>query len=192
MAKSKSAHRKKLSATERKRHTYLELLKKLPFYDASDSWWSLPSTGDYVGGCRAGKVSAIAFIKFLRECRERGLADHSHLQHIVLSMTAAANFNEAQRGQIVGFLSELDNYLRQLARLAAGLDSVSFNELRAQADAHLASDFDVEWRQRRKVVSSEASKRGWKTRRAKLGMRRPMTPRGAREVGGISCEHAAA
>lgn len=91
-------------------------IHRLPFTRIKKNracFWNVPRKGEYSGGCRTGKALALIYIKFLRE-NGRQVAS---LQHIVLDMfdleyrQDASSKEKSLRGQIVGFFSELDQFL---------------------------------------------------------------------------------
>lgn len=100
---------------------------RLPFVGGGNretSNWCLPPAQGYTSGCNVGTAAAQMLLKYYRDGgqHEKG----ARLQSIVLSMVAAG----APRGEIVGFFTTLDRWLRQAAcSLGASLDQVSEEEL---------------------------------------------------------------
>jgi len=122
---------------------------RLPFVGpAADgvglSFWKVPKTGGYTGGCTTGTALARLYLKHLRE---HGAEDGGSLQGIVLDMIGQGfpNENDAEqnalRGQVVGFFSELDPFIAAAARNAgAPLDTLRHDDLLAEANNGLNLD----------------------------------------------------
>lgn len=76
------------------------------------SFWAVPKTGGYIGGCRTGEALAALFLQHLRK---NGGDPGASLQHIVLDMLDLERSDcpedQALRGQVVGFFSVLEGWL---------------------------------------------------------------------------------
>ena len=90
------------------------------------SFWVVPKTGDYRGGCQTGEALALIYLKHLKEhTSETGLTS---LQRIALDMFDCELSDSpemtALRGQAVGFFSVLEQWLIGAAKhLDGGLDA---------------------------------------------------------------------
>ncbi|MGH1449933.1 MAG: hypothetical protein ACRBBM_11010 [Pseudomonadaceae bacterium] len=123
-------------------------LHRLPFVGSVSgkprlSFWTVPRAGGYVGGCKTGEALALIYLKHL--------IDHAdplgcgQLQWIVGDMVNMPQYSSHQtaemsalRGQIVGFFSTLDPFLRGAAvHLNHGLQNVEFNDLLNRANQGL-------------------------------------------------------
>lgn len=89
------------------------------------SFWAVPKTGGYRGGCQTGEALALIYLKHLKEhACETGLTS---LQRIALDMFDC-EFSDspelsALRGQAVGFFSVLEQWITAAAKhLDGGLD----------------------------------------------------------------------
>jgi len=103
---------------------------RLPFIGKSTnaigvSFWAVPKTGGYRGGCQTGEALALIYLKHLKEhsC-EAGVTS---LQRIALDMfdceLSDSPEMSALRGQAVGFFSVLEPWLAGAAKhLDGGLD----------------------------------------------------------------------
>lgn len=123
--------------------------------------WGLPATGEYAGGCMAGKAAARGYLKVLRG----GSVHRGTLQCIALDMLGRSNLSESVRGQAVGFFSEIDNVLIRCARLLTSLDQESFDSLIDQMERGLArtkADDEAELSAARSRVAREV----WQRRKA--------------------------
>lgn len=126
-------------------------LHRLPFVSkvpnkAGCSFWNVPQTGGYTGGCRTGKALATIY---LRHLRKHPAADLNHaLQNIALEMLSTLstlpNDQEAHgslSGQAVGFFSELDRWLaRAVVQRGEELEQYSDQALLKEANAGLTFD----------------------------------------------------
>ena len=89
------------------------------------SFWIVPKTGGYRGGCQTGEALARIYIKHLKDhSNDSGLTS---LQKIALDMfgceLADSPEQDALRGQVIGFFSVLDVWLAGAAKhLHGGLD----------------------------------------------------------------------
>lgn len=81
-------------------------------------YWNVPRTGGYSGGCETGRALALVYLRFLRENRQ-GI---TFLQYIVLDMSGmksgkkAASGYKSLKGQIVGFFSEIDQFIHMCVK----------------------------------------------------------------------------
>lgn len=89
---------------------------RLPFWGDRDgvkfkSFWSVPATGGYGGGCATGAALAHVYMKHIKE----NPSPCGVLQSIVISMAGLDDRLEdefsALRGQIVGFFTTIEAYL---------------------------------------------------------------------------------
>ena len=100
---------------------------RLPFVGGANREtfnWCLPPAQGYTSGCDVGTAAAQMLLKYYRD--DGPDENGGILQSIVLSMAAAG----APPGEIVGFFTTLDRWLRQAAcSLGASLDQVSEEEL---------------------------------------------------------------
>jgi len=137
--------------------------------------WSLPATGGYIGGNKAGEAAAWMYMHYLQQDRSR--LSGGFLQLIALSfeerLTAATSDDErgALRGQAVGFFSALGSVLRDVANF---YKFQPFDELRTELQQGL--DFDeagflaaenAREREEQKAARAEAARKGWERRRSK-------------------------
>lgn len=109
------------------------------------SFWNVPRTGGYTGGCRTGSALAAIYMKHLKE-HGRG-SGGGNLQSIVLDMFDCQYSDDpeviALRGQIVGFFTELEPWLEAAAQsLDGGLDTMDPNVLLTEANEGLSPDQD--------------------------------------------------
>lgn len=106
-------------------------IHRLPFVGKAKSgigasFWAVPKTGDYRGGCQTGEALALIYLKHLKEhTSETGLTS---LQRIALDMFDCELSDSpemtALRGQAVGFFSVLEQWLIGAAKhLDDGLDA---------------------------------------------------------------------
>ncbi|WP_031432306.1 hypothetical protein [Methylomarinum vadi] len=137
-------------ATQTTIHTTTELnfkngkevpVHRLPFVDTQPgksgiSFWNVPKTGGYSGGCKTGNALALIYLKHLREygCGDGG----GSLQTIAMDMFDSEGNDspehDALRGQMVGFFSELDRYLAGAVNCLTGdLDKYSNEKLLQEA-----------------------------------------------------------
>ena len=118
---------------------------RLPFvgsYKSGVSFWNVPATGGYGGGCETGAAMASAYLRYLKMNPQ----DHGGLlQHIVLDMCETykrrltATEEESLRGQIVGFCSAVCARLQNIAPLFRyQLDATEETQLLKAANAGLA------------------------------------------------------
>lgn len=108
------------------------------------SFWRVPKTGGYEGGCRTGEALAYIYLKHLRE---HGSGVGWHLRKITLDMCDCKGVSgeeaDATHGQIVGFFGALDEWLEvAMKHLGSQLDSLDNAALLKQANAGLS--FDIE------------------------------------------------
>lgn len=91
-------------------------LCRLPFWGDRDgvrfkSFWAVPATGGYVGGCKTGEALAHVYMKHIKE----NPSPFGVLQSIVISMAGLDDRFEdefaALRGQMVGFFTTIEAYL---------------------------------------------------------------------------------
>ena len=119
-------------------------LHRLPFVGPVEgrreySFWNVPQSGEYAGGCETGQALAQIYLKHLRE---HGTAPGGTLQNIVLDMFGTEEADcerlSSLRGQAVGFFYVLDYFLEAAAKyLGKQLDSVDNTELLKIANAGL-------------------------------------------------------
>lgn len=106
-----------------KRYSFL----RLPFVGGKSRethCWNLPAAQDYDSGCRVGTTAAQMLLKYYRA--DGVDSKGGVLQAIVLSMIAAG----APQGEIIGFFSELEKWLRAAAcALGTRLDEVGEADL---------------------------------------------------------------
>jgi len=75
------------------------------------SFWNVPKTGSYAGGCKTGKALAHIYLKHLRE---HGKEDGGILQSMVMDMCGIDPMkygHDTVAGQIVGFMAALEPWL---------------------------------------------------------------------------------
>lgn len=126
---TKSVAKRSTKSEMKYRNSRSNDLNRLPF--TNKSYWDVPATGGYQGGCEAGKYAAIAYLKYLRTQEDYG---GGTLQHIVLAMldqAARRDDDHSFKGQVVGFFSTLNEALHSYARSAAQLDDYSESDLAA-------------------------------------------------------------
>lgn len=104
------------------------------------SFWAVPKTGDYRGGCQTGEALARIYLKHLKEHSSE--AGPTSLQRIVLDMFDCAHSDSpevvALRGQAVGFFSVLEPWLAAAAKhLDGGLDEHDSKSLLKAANTGL-------------------------------------------------------
>ena len=103
---------------------------RLPFIDRkSQNCWNFPPSDGYGAGCEMGDAAADAFMKALRESQ---IDTGGQLQQIVLSLAASGlDLNdEGRKGQVVGFFSSLDAWLRHASKiLGASLDDIRESDI---------------------------------------------------------------
>lgn len=131
-------------------------IHRLPFVGKTDplqnggrgiSFWAVPPTGGYGGGCETGKALAKIYLKHLREHRDAAYSG-GYLQHIVLDMLENAHEKSPERdafcGQVVGFFSVLDAWLEGAALYLQGdLDSMDPKALLDAANKGLNFDYEA-------------------------------------------------
>ncbi len=120
---------------------------RLPFFGKNQdedtySFWHIPKSGGYAGGCETGSALAVIYLKYLRA---HGAVAGGSLQHIVLDMFDGVPGDDEEisslRGQVVGFFSVLDKWLAGSARVLGGrLDSDENADLLKQANDGLNYD----------------------------------------------------
>lgn len=113
-----SAHTAPTSAALKIKNRRKLPLHRLPFVDTVPnkigiSFWAVPQTGGYAGGCRTGKSVARIYLKHLKSYGDN---TGDILQRVVLDMLGSDAKDEtpgqdALRGQIVGFFTELEPWL---------------------------------------------------------------------------------
>jgi hypothetical protein len=97
-------------------------IHRLPFVGGKDrdgciSFWNVPATGGYGGGCQTGEALAQAYLKLMAD---GGEYNGGMTQNIVFSMAEALRAAKTPedrasiRGQIVSFFATLDWYLHKL------------------------------------------------------------------------------
>lgn len=106
------------------------------------SFWAVPPTGGYCGGCETGKALANLYLKHLRA---HGASPGGSLQSVVLDMMDQESDESPEaaslRGQIVGFFSVLDHWLEGSAKLLGqNLDRLDERALLATANAGVDLD----------------------------------------------------
>lgn len=108
------------------------------------SFWDVPATGGYHGGCKTGAALATLYLRFLREREVAGAlpgGNLSTLPLLVLGMAGLppASVDSAKKGQVVGFCTELDYWLRAaVLHMGESLDRVDAEALLRTANAGLA------------------------------------------------------
>lgn len=122
-------------------------IHRLPFVGpAADgiglSFWKVPKTGGYTGGCMTGKALGRIYLKNLRE---HGAIRGGALTHIVTGMLEQHSLEPSEWdslcGQIVGFMEEMEPWLAIGARNAgASLDALRHADLLAEANNGLKLD----------------------------------------------------
>ncbi|WP_339678272.1 hypothetical protein [uncultured Zhongshania sp.] len=126
-------------------------LHRLPFVGPTDekkwgySFWRVPKTGGYGGGCDTGTALANIYLKHLRE---HGASSGGALQGIVLDMFDCECNDDpevtALRGQVVGFFSTLDHWLEGAAKcLGSSLDNADKRALLKKANNGLNFDHEA-------------------------------------------------
>lgn len=118
------------------------VLHRLPFIGDGGqgpglSFWDIPATGGYSGGCETGKALALIYMKHLRE---HGPAAGGILQVIAFSMFEDAAENDSRRGQIVGFFTTLEKLWFSACRQNSALDDFKADDLLESANAGLQFD----------------------------------------------------
>jgi len=110
------------------------------------SFWDVPLTGGYIGGCKAGEALAVSTLVFLREER-----DSHYLERGILGQIAAAWMERAidanpeerlaLRGQAVGFMSKMSEWVdAAVSDLGANLDRSDKAAILTRINAGLALD----------------------------------------------------
>ncbi|ODC03038.1 hypothetical protein BFW38_05235 [Terasakiispira papahanaumokuakeensis] len=127
-------------------------LHQLPFIDKVPgkrwlSFWAVPKTGGYSGGCKTGESLARIYLKHLKTHHPD--FNEGRLQSIVLDMCEVERSGhpeqEALRGQVVGFFSELEYWLVAAIRhLDGGLDEYEDKTLLKAANAGLNFDNEAD------------------------------------------------
>ncbi|MET4161945.1 hypothetical protein ABIE61_001794 [Marinobacterium sp. MBR-111] len=122
-------------------------IHRLPFVGpAADgvglSFWKVPKTGGYTGGCMTGTALGRIYLKNLRE---HGAIRGGALAHIVTGMLEQHSLKPTEmgslHGQIVGFMEALEPWLAIGARNAgASLDTLRHADLLAEANNGLNLD----------------------------------------------------
>lgn len=109
------------------------------------SFWDVPLTGGYVGGCKAGEALATSTLVFLRE------ESDDYLNRCILGQIAAAWMERAidaspeertaLRGQAVGFMATISEWVAAAVNdLGANLDRADKAAILARINAGLAFD----------------------------------------------------
>ncbi len=111
------------------------------------SFWNVPLTGGYTGGCMTGKALGRIFLK---HCREHDSKDGGILRLIASAMLTPGQpetpEQAALQGQIIGFMGELEPWLAAAARNAgASLDALRFADLLEEANNGLNLDEAAYW-----------------------------------------------
>lgn len=119
-------------------------LHRLPFVGKGGkgpglSFWNVPATGGYMGGCNTGRALALVYMKHLRE---HDPADGGRLQAIAFSMFEDGATDDARKGQIVGFFAMLEKACFWGSRQNLNLDNFRSADLLEEANAGL--EFDEE------------------------------------------------
>ncbi|WP_010322925.1 hypothetical protein [Marinobacterium stanieri] len=127
-------------------------IHRLPFVgrkpgQADLSFWNVPQTGGYTGGCMTGKALGRIYLK---HCREHGSRDGGILQLIASAMLTPGQPDSpeqaALQGQIIGFMAELEPWIAIAARNAgAPLDDLRFADLLEEANNGLNLDEAAYW-----------------------------------------------
>jgi len=117
-------------------------LHRLPFVGKGGngpglSFWNVPATGGYTGGCKTGEALALLYMKHLRE---HGPTAGGRLQTMAFSMFEDGANDDARRGQIVGFFAAIEKAWFLACRQNAGLDDFRAADLLEAANAGLAFD----------------------------------------------------
>ncbi|ODC02565.1 hypothetical protein BFW38_02390 [Terasakiispira papahanaumokuakeensis] len=123
-------------------------LHQLPFIDKAPgkrwlSFWAVPKTGGYSGGCKTGESLARIYLKHLK--KHRTDFNEGRLQSIVLDMCEVERGGDPEQGalcgQVVGFFSELECWLiAAVQHLDGGLDQDENKTLLKTANAGLNFD----------------------------------------------------
>ncbi|VTP13194.1 hypothetical protein PUATCC27989T_01028 [Phytobacter ursingii] len=120
------------------------LSHRLPFVGGKSkngsghSFWNVPSTGGFGGGCETGTALALIFLKNLEEeVRSGNNYCPSTLSNIVTEMMSIG-FNDSINGQAVGFFSVIEDILLKLLRTNTISLSKTEQELLSQANNGLA------------------------------------------------------
>lgn len=118
-------------------------LHRLPFICKASpeiggiSFWSVPKTGGYGGGCETGRALAYTYLKYLREHGKD--FNGGTLQGIALDMFKDGAEDNTTRGQVVGFFATLDQWLTFAAQEGgAELDKFETSLLIKDANRGLA------------------------------------------------------
>lgn len=127
-------------------------IHRLPFVGrpanhADLSFWNVPQTGGYTGGCMTGKALGRIYLK---HCREHGSKDGGIFQLIASAMLTSGQTDSpelaALQGQIIGFMGELEPWIAIAARNAgAPLDDLRFADLLKEANNGLNLDEAAYW-----------------------------------------------
>jgi hypothetical protein len=129
--------------------------------------WAVPCTGTYGGACDTGQGAGVAYVKYLREYKKIDPdAEGASLQSVIADMVPGFSaMNDSVRGQLVGFLTEIDRALSTYINLMDGVDAISFKTLAARMAAGAARTETDELRGERR---RQAASQGWKKRRRRL------------------------
>lgn len=111
------------------------------------SFWAVPKSGGYGGGCDTGAALAKIYLKHLRE-HGRAASAGGFLQNIVLDMVDSEHGEspeqDALRGQVVGFFSVLEAWIEGAAHYLGGsLDQVDGKALLDMANRGLSTDYEA-------------------------------------------------
>lgn len=127
-------------------------LHHLPFIDKVPgkrdfSFWAVPKTGGYSGGCKTGESLARLYLKHLKQ--HSTPFDDGRLPSIALDMFDIERGSHAEQrarlGQAVGFFRELECWLVAAVRsLDGGLDQYERKALLKAANAGLNSGDEVD------------------------------------------------
>jgi hypothetical protein len=123
------------------------ILHRLPFVGGTSprgygiSFWDVPATGGFSGGCDTG--SALAHI-YLKHLRDYGGSPSGTLQGIALDMLGRSEPNEPTVGQAIGFFSVIDAWLSALIQHAgANLDQLKESDLLDKANLGLTRETEL-------------------------------------------------
>lgn len=123
-----------LKMNNRRKHP----VRRLPFWGDKEglrfkSFWVVPETGGYGGGCKTGEALACVYIKHIKEHGSFG----GLLQHIVLGMAGMEDIRggDALKGQIVGFFTTIEGFLNTANKhINYKVFDIDYKELLKQAN----------------------------------------------------------
>lgn len=109
------------------------------------SFWDVPLTGGYIGGCKAGEALAVSTLVFLREeggeTPDRWLLGQIAAAWMERAIDASPEECIALRGQAVGFMSKMSEWVSAAAAdLGANLDRTDKAAILTRINAGLAFD----------------------------------------------------